>query len=405
MQRNSSSRRGVGALLALTLVLGWGAWFFLKPHAPARDAVAREESEEDVEPIRAQASRAPADEEPELESDAAVPAPPIAAADPAPMSAEEAHEKSLEHARRSLQLYQDTMLFPLWSRPYDGSTQHLVDWNRPWPVGQPFAADKSRREIRADVTLDKLYAGPGEALTASLSVAYVDTGDATDPDAVSGRVEWYDTKTGEWRLAADVPFVQTKPGQYRATFTPSSIAALSALPYEPRFITHLKLGDFFKDLPQTFQYSAKEVFAVRSLVADRIEQGALEVVLAVDVSYPAPTLVQAALFDANGKVPIAVYDDYYRPPGAGRAQLTLRFFGKALREKGTNGPYSVRALHGHVKVPSADPPEVFWARADSPALLTHAYLASQFSDAAWSSPEKAEKIEQYAQMISELERK
>jgi len=314
-------------------------------------------------------------------------------------------EKSLEHAQRSLQLYRDTMVFPPWSRPYDGSTQHLVDWNRAWGVGQAFAADKSRREIRADVTLDKLYAAPGEAMAASLSVSYADTGDPTDPEALSGRVEWYDTKSESWQLAADVAFSKSAAGHYNASFTPSGIPVLRATPHEARFIAHLKIGDFFKDLPQSFQYAAEPVFAVRQLVAERMAAGSLEIVLAVDVSHVAPTLVQAALFDASGKTAIAVYDDYYRPTAVGRAQLTLRFFGKILHDKGINGPYSLRALHGHVKVPSAEPPEVFWSRADSPPILTQAYAASQFSDSAWSSQEKSEKIDQYAQVISEFERK
>jgi hypothetical protein len=393
--------RLVGA--ALALLMGLSAWFLLRSRAP--HASVQPPAEALSEPSAPAGPRAPLEEpavelEPAL-ADSAAPSELL----PPPMSAEEAREKSLEHAQRSLQLYRDTMVFPPWSRPYDGSTQHLVDWNRAWGVGQPFAADKSRREIRADVTLDKLYAGPGEAMAVTLTVSYVDTGDPTDPDALSGRVECYDIKSETWKLAADVAFSKSAAGHYRASFTPSSIAALSAAPQEARFIAHLKIADFFKDLPQPFQYAAKEVFAVRQLVAERVTEGSLEIVLDVDVSYVAPTLVQAALFDASGKTAIAVYDDYYRPAAVGRAQLSLRFFGKILRDKGLNGPYSLRALHGHVKVPTAEPPEVFWSRADSPPIITHAYSASQFSDSAWSAPEKAEKIDQYAQVISEFERK
>jgi hypothetical protein len=142
---------------------------------------------------------------------------------------------------------------------------------------------------------------------------------------------------------------------------------------------------------------------VRDIAVDRISAGSLEVVFDVNVSYVAPTLVEAVLYDASGKTGIATYDDYVHPTQTGGTKITITFFGKAISDSGINGPYSIRALHGHVKVPTAQPPEVFWARAASPVLLTQAYSAGMFSNAAWSSPEKDAKIAQYQQTIAEMQ--
>jgi hypothetical protein len=278
----------------------------------------------------------------------------------------------------------------------------LAEWNRPWSVGQPFAADANQNEIRADVTLDKLYAAPGEALNAKLVVSYDDTAELVEPTSVKGRVELYETASESWKTATEVDFTRTAPGNYTASFTPSTIAALRGTPREARFITRVALGDFFKDLPQIFQYAAEDVFTVTSMRSNRIVSGSLEIVLDVEVRHAVPTLVQATLFDADGKTGIAVYDEYFRPESTGPTQLTVRFFGKAIRGKGVGGPYSVRALHGHIKHPTAEPPEVFWARKDEPVLLTRAYDVSEFSDNEWSSPEKDAKIAQYTKMMEEL---
>ncbi|HEY5926283.1 MAG TPA: hypothetical protein VIV11_31575, partial [Kofleriaceae bacterium] len=177
-------------------------------------------------------------------------------------SVAEARAAAIDKVQRSLELYRETRVYPPWSRPADGSTEHLIAWNEPWPAGQPFAADKDKREIRADVSLDRLFAGPGEPLVATLGITYVDTGAPVVPEVMQARVEWYDDDDGGWRVAAEIPWTSAG-GKYTARFVPSKIPALADGPVEARFVTHVRIGEFPKDLVQQFQYTAEPALVVR----------------------------------------------------------------------------------------------------------------------------------------------
>jgi hypothetical protein len=311
--------------------------------------------------------------------------------------------ESVLRARRSLEIYKATMVCPPWSRPLDDSTRHMLEWNRPWPVGQPFAADKDRREIRVDASLDKLFAGAGESMTATVTVTYEEPPHApVTPDQLTGWVRYLD---GDWKIAANVSFSRNGD-RYVATFTPSAIPALAATPREAQFIVHVQLGELFpKDLVIPFPYAAEDAFAVTGVSADRATpDGSLEVSLDVDVKHVAPTLIQAALFDVDGKRGIATYSDYFRPAVVGKQAVVIKFYGKPIYESRVSGRYRVLALNGHVKVPGTSPPEVFWARSDKlpPLLTAGVYASSQFTRESWNSPEKDAKIKQYEDLIREL---
>jgi hypothetical protein len=310
---------------------------------------------------------------------------------------------ALERAKKTLELYKEATVYPYWSRRADGSTMHLINWQKTYPIGQPWAADTDGREIRADLTLDKLFAGPGEALTAMLTVTRTDDGTPFTPDDISARVEYFDASIDAWSKAEDVPWMR-KDNAWVAKIRPSSIAALSAAPREAAFVASVRLGeDFFKELRMPFRYAASPALIFHGLVGDRIAGGSLEVVLDLEILHQAPTLIQAGLFDEAGKKPIAVYDDYFRPIHLGRQQVVIRFFGRAIRESGISGPYRIRALHGHVHLTHPVPLELFYSVPEEPPLVTRAHPLSSFSDAEWSSPDRDAKIAHYEDVIRELE--
>ncbi len=314
----------------------------------------------------------------------------------------EARAHALERARRALALYQEAMVYPPWSRPFDGSTRHIVEWNHIQGLGQPFAADENGREIRVDAALDRLFAGPGEELTARLSITYADDGTPVVPDEITGAVE-HQGDGPDWEHGAAVPFVH-EGDAYLARFVPSRLPALAESPRDAHFLAHVRVGRFFKRLPLRFVYSAQKPLTIHGMSGEAIRDGSLEVLLDVEVKHIAPTLVQAGLFDASGEHAIAIFDEYVRPTTTGTQQIVLRFFGKILRERGIDGPYRLRALHGHVRVPDAVPPEVFWSHPDEPPIRTRHYKASDFASSDWSSPEKKAKIALYKNVIEELER-
>lgn len=331
-----------------------------------------------------------------------VPTPVVSTADEEPELTPAATEAVVEKAKQTLALYQKTTVYPFWSRPANGSTMHIIEWNKVFPVGQAWAADADGDEIRADLTLSQLFAGPGETIEAYLTVTKVRDGSPFVPDEMAGRVEYYDTASNVWRSADEVRWT-ARQGAWVAEINPTAMPVLTKEAHEVHFVTYLRQGeDFEKKLRIPFLYAAEEPIRMRGLAGDRVAAGSLEVKLDVEVLHLGPTLVQAGLFDERGERPIAVFDDYFRPTYLGRQTWTLRFFGRAIRESGISGPYRIRALHGHVR-PDGRMKELFYAFPDEPPMLTGTYSAEDFSDDEWNAPERNEKIARYREFIEEVQ--
>lgn len=305
-----------------------------------------------------------------------------------------------ERVERTLALYRAETEYPPWSRPFDGSLPHLVDWDRGARIGQPFAADAAGREVEAHAMLDRTFAGPGEALTARVEIFRVDGGATVPvaPERLTARVENYGGDDVGWQLAGEVALAATGAG-WEGRFTPATLPALAAAPQMARLVVRVELGNFFKELPLSFRYAARPALVVIGGAGDRVEQGSLAVRYLVDVQHAAPTLVQAVLYDATGETPIATYSDWFRPTRTGRQTMTVTFHGKVLRDHGLAGPYRVRGLHGHVRVPGADPEEVWWEHPDLPATLTAAYAPGAFSDQPYSSGETEAMVARYQALL------
>ena len=318
---------------------------------------------------------------------------------------------SASHVRQALEQYQAFAAFPPWSRPADGSQTHLWKWNSPDAVGQAFATDAKGRKISAEMHLDKMFAGPGDSITATISVWRGTYDDATrEPvDAnVTGHIEvWRDLPApGGYVAVAPVSFSNLAGGpgrRYVATFTPSTIAALKAAQVETRFVAMVDPDGHPFPFSETFRYAGTQPLVVLDKKSDAIVGGSLDVVLSMDIKRLGPVLVQATLFDATGTTPIATFDDYYRPNVVGPQDVRISFFGKTIADKKLDGPFSIRALHGFVRVPDADPAEIFWEHPT--AFATGSYKATEFSSSDWESPEKTEKINQYKRMLSAIEGK
>lgn len=330
-----------------------------------------------------------------------------------------------EKIREALAQYLIYAEFPPWSRPADGSQEHLWKWNQPEPAGQAFANDpKRKKKISAELALDKMFAGPGETITATLTVWRGDYADTTKEPAdakVVGYIEAYrsaepsPSPSGKpppspktWNPAPGaegyfpveaVTFASVAGGpghRYVAKFTPSTIAALKKQ-VEARFVASADADGHAFPFIQQFRYASVAPLVVLDKHTDALVKGSLEVTLGVDIKHLGPVLVQATLYDAAGTMPIAIYDGYYRPAQLGPQELKITFFGKAIHDKGVNGPYSVHALHGFVRIDDGEPPELFWE--SKLPIMTNTYAATDFAAGEWDSAEKQDKINQYKQMI------
>lgn len=352
--------------------------------APATTRAAPRIAQEVTDEPRTDAERVAA---PDLPPDVEAPMPPaLAIAQP------------LEQVRETLRLYREFAAYPPWSRPFTEASAHYVEWNKLRPEGQAFAVDEAGRELTVEVSLDRMFAGPGEALQATIRAGRLEDGRLIPAafDLVAARLEINDPAKG---------FVPVKPllldqsgASYAARFVPSELPALAGRLEEVMFTAEVKKGVFFKTIRMPFRYATAPPVQVLGLAGDRIEGGSLVVELDLEVARVAPTLIQAVLYDRAGKTPIAVYDDYVRPTAGGRQRVPITFFGRALREKNVNGPYSIRALHGVSK--DFEGMDQYWSYGDRrPALVTSAYAASSFSADEWDSAEKRDKLAQYEKIL------
>lgn len=388
------NRRWKAGLLVLALVAA-GAWMHIRPSTGTKSDGTAAAMQVNASPPREAPSLDRLHDEHEQTPEELI----IETLELEPPSSEQANVYAVEQLQKSLQIYEEFAVYPPWSRPYADNMRHYVEWNELRPEGQPFAVDEEKRELSVEVSLDRMYAAPGEALHALVKVGRLEDGVLLPAafDEVTARIEWNDPENG-YALAQALALEQHGT-DYAVSFMPSQIDVLVAGQREAMFTAEVRKGVFFKVIRIPFQYAIEPVFQVLGIAEDRIENGSLVVDLDVDVAHATPTLIQAVLYDPSGQTPIAVYDDYFRPTEPGRQTATITFFGKVLREKNVTGPYSIRALHGVGRNPNVEPPEIYWKRDDTPALVTGLYFPSQFSDAAWSSPEKDEKIGQYTELI------
>jgi hypothetical protein len=295
----------------------------------------------------------------------------------------------------TIKIYRETMTFPLSSRPADASNAHLTNWNRPISTGQPFAVDAAKRELRADARIDRIFAAPGQAVAVAVTASYVDDGAPAALEEVDAELQWRDRQANEWVLIERVPLQASGKGAWHGAVVPARVEALRGAIREVRIMAYVRSGEFARELSLDFSYAVEQPVVVHGVVSDRIVSGSLELGLDVELTSAAPIGLNATLFAADGTTPIAVYDDRTFAKRAGRQIIPMQFFGKILHDRKLDGPYRLGAVHGYVYRQGQSPDQVFFDRADAPAMRTRAHAASSFSPDAYQSPDVAARIAHY----------
>ncbi|HEX4422304.1 MAG TPA: hypothetical protein VH165_30535 [Kofleriaceae bacterium] len=306
----------------------------------------------------------------------------------------EAFGKRLAQAKldETMQIYRTTMQYPLWSRPADGSNQHLTNWNHPISVGQPFAVDATKREIAANATIDRVYAPPGTPVTVQVTASHTDDGSPAPLDQPHAQLQWRDRANNTWISIQDIPLQSAAAGSWAGSVVPSQVAALRTQ-RETRMVAFVQVGEFSRELALDFAYSAQPPVVVHGIASERVVDGQLEVGLDADVSMLGTVGLNATLYGPDGKTAIAVYDDRYFPVRAGRQVIPVRFFGKILHDRQIDGPYHIGAVHGYVY--QHDQPDTLFDRNDLPAMVTAAHGAGEFSGDPYHSPDVDAQLAQY----------
>lgn len=400
----SSSLRGKRALLAIPIVIiaGLLVWFVSKgKEPPAKKVVATEQPE---------ASGSAPSTVPSLGGGPGLNAENVDEPPPSGNLREVATQKAIETRAEYLEFAK----YPPNSRPADGSQEHLIVWNREIVDEQAMTYDDRKRRISVTAKLDRYFAEKGQSLTVTVQVWH---GEKDDPQTMIpfeliGHIEVYDGDTGTnpltrsgagpgYKVVDSFEFKRGKDINERvASFIPSQMKELTEGPVEARATVWVQLGEDRKPYSMTFSYVTDPPLEVLGKADESSASGSLDIDLNVDIKVKGPVLVQATLFDGTGTIPIAVYDDYYRPEKLGKQTIPLHFFGKIISEKGLNGPYLVKSVHGHIKQLDKVPEELWWEY--HTPIKTREYRASDFSGSDWQSPEKDAKIKQYDEYVEDL---
>jgi len=301
----------------------------------------------------------------------------------------------------TIQRYRATMVYPLSSRPADDSNKHTTHWNHAISVSQPFAVDAAKREIAATATIDRSFASKGTAVTLELTASYVADGAPASLDQADAQLQWRDRQANEWVTAQVVP-LQQADGRWVGAVVPSQVDALRTTLREVRLVAFARVGELSREFALDFAYAVDPPVVIRGIASDRMLDGHLVVELDVDLAAAVPVGLMATLFAADGTTPIAVFDDRYFPTHAGRQTIAVRFFGKILHDRQIDGPYRVGAVHGYAYRQSQSPDQLWFERADAPAMMTQAYAASGFSAADDRSPEAEAQIVRYQDLRAAL---
>jgi hypothetical protein len=331
----------------------------------------------------------------------------------------ELQQFSVEAVRNTRALYVEGSVFPPWSRPATPAWDSFVRWNAPRErTDDTVAEDPQGREVRAALVLDRLYARPGEPIVATLTLW---RGDRKDPQeqisfGAGADIQVYDQTVYDaekWNPRAKMPGYtsvwshgfEAVPGQLntgRVRFVPSEILEDQV---SARFLATVKVkskggGWIEKPLELDFNYAIEEPVVVLAKVADRVdEDGALRVDFDVDIRQAVPIKVESTLFDATGETAIAVFQDFWRPTATGKQTFSVRFFGRALAERGIAGPYTL-SVHGFALRFDREPAELHWR--DDRVFTTNSYRPDDFSMGEWQDPTKEDMLRTYDQLEADL---
>lgn len=295
---------------------------------------------------------------------------------------------------QTIRIYRETMVYPLWSRPADGSNEHLTRWNQPISVGQPFAVDAEKREIEATAQIDRVFAAPDAAVSILVTASYVADRTSAPLDQVAAELQWRDRKAETWVTDQAIP-MRPADGGWTGALVPSQVEALRSPIREARIVAYAHVGEFAHEFTLDFAYAVEQPVVVHGIVSDRVADGNLELGLDVELTTAAPVGLQATLFESDGTTAIAVFDDRFFPKRAGRQVVTVRFFGKILHDHTIDGPYRLGAVHGYVYRQDLVPDQLFFDRADLPAMSTAAHSAAGFSAESYQSPEVSARLAHY----------
>ncbi len=315
---------------------------------------------------------------------APAPAPAIASESGAPIALTAA--TMVDFTRRAYDAYRETSKFPPTSRPARSldEIRHILDWNRGDFRDERLADDpRDPSPLQVRVALDRSLVDRGQPLTVTADVV-------PDVPAEITAVEQLradgDGDAAPWRDGARLTF---QKGIARFVPGPGDL--------QRRIAVTVRAEHLERTLFLDFSFVDKPPLTVTGKRRENVEHGSLRIGLDVDVAEPGFFVVRALL--VHGDTPLGVFEDQYTLTQPGRHEIPLTFFGKIITDRGVDGPYEIRALHGAI-FKTGSPLAHTWHH-DAP-IATAAHRAADFSDAEWESPQKTARLKHYEEALGAL---
>lgn len=299
---------------------------------------------------------------------------------------------------KDLETYKRMAVYPIWSRPHDEGSAYLLRWNQ--VAGSQAIFDNTPgKESFYLFEADKNHVDFGEAITSWVRVYGVDQKPVPFEIAdayvaiMSGprqgrhlKLDYHDDGQDGDLVAGD--------GVLTNRFVPAQHEAL-AMPEQAKLVAEIVIDGKMMLAERQFGFAPRAVLDVVGM-SEHLEQGSLAVTVDVEVHEAGGYNFQANLVAAAGDVPVA-WLDIHAALEPGRQQVTLVFFGKAIRDVGVAGPFVVRDLRGYVSL--FDPDTTLWW-SDNHTLTTRAYAMTEFSPEEYDDDEKRGRIDNFEHLIA-----
>ena len=186
---------------------------------------------------------------------------------------------------------------------------------------------------------------------------------------------------------AHVAFVDDGKHAYTATFAPTTAEQKQIMRFrtfvEVVFDAPFRLGE--RHYTTWVQYTPRPNAELDGEWSDAIVDGSLVVLAGVAVAQPGRYKVIASLY--SGEVAIA-FSQNAQVLETGRRSIPLLFFGKILRDRELDGPYTIRFAMLFEELPDQG---IYWPGTTvDHAYTTRAYRATELSPAAYVEPPRTE---------------
>jgi hypothetical protein len=254
---------------------------------------------------------------------------------------------------------------------FDGSAGRVFSgepyraWIKAWRV-----VDGERQPLPVTVRRATVSVTSGPTVGEAFDVRFRDDGQDGDPTAGDGVVT--------------------------TRFVPSEKAELARATMA-RIDAYVEIDGTPRHLVRDFVFAPRDVIEIVG-ARDQLRDGGLVVTFTCEVLEDGVYTFYGNLVGADD-TPIAMTKLSYRLQ-AGRRTAELVFFGKVIRDRGVDGPYRVKDVHG-LKRAEGDEHDVWWRH--PAAIDTQPYGASEFSDAGWDDAERRERLANFERVIREME--